>query len=42
MIGTALLINLLGGVALLLWGLLMVRAGITRAFGRVANIRSWL
>ena len=33
MIGTALLINLLGGVALLLWGLRMVRTGMTCAFG---------
>lgn len=33
MSGTAILINLLGGVALLLWGLRMVRTGVTRAFG---------
>ncbi|MDP6345202.1 MAG: Na/Pi cotransporter family protein [Alphaproteobacteria bacterium] len=33
MSGTAILINLLGGVALLLWGLRMVRTGVTRSFG---------
>ncbi|MEH6578381.1 MAG: Na/Pi cotransporter family protein [Amphritea sp.] len=32
-VGTTVLINLLGGVALLLWGLRMVRTGITRAYG---------
>ena len=32
-IGTTVLINLLGGVALLLWGLRMVRTGVTRAYG---------
>ncbi len=32
-IGTTVLINLLGAVALLLWGLRMVRTGMTRAFG---------
>ncbi|WP_227711827.1 Na/Pi cotransporter family protein [Sneathiella sp. P13V-1] len=31
---TFVLINLLGGVALLLWGLRMVNTGVTRAFGR--------
>ncbi len=31
--GTLVLINLLGGVALLLWGVRMVRTGITRAWG---------
>lgn len=33
MSGTAVLINLLGGIALLLWGLRMVRTGMTRGFG---------
>jgi phosphate:Na+ symporter len=33
MSGGAILINLLGGVALLLWGLRMVRTGVTRSFG---------
>jgi len=32
--GTLVLINLLGGVALLLWGLRMVNTGVMRAFGR--------
>lgn len=32
--GTIVLINLLGGVALLLWGLRMVNTGVTRAYGR--------
>ncbi|TNE34156.1 MAG: Na/Pi cotransporter family protein [Alphaproteobacteria bacterium] len=32
--GTIVLINLLGGVALLLWGLRMVNTGVMRAFGR--------
>ena len=27
------LINLIGGIALLLWGIRMVRTGVTRAFG---------
>ncbi len=31
--GTAILINLLGGVALLLWGSRMIRTGVMRAFG---------
>jgi len=31
---TSVLISLLGGVALLLWGLRMVNTGVTRAFGR--------
>lgn len=34
---TLVLINIIGGVCLLLWGLRMVRTGITRAFG--ANLR---
>ncbi len=32
-VGTTVLINLLGGIALLLWGLRMVRTGVTRAYG---------
>ena len=40
MSGTVVLINLLGGVALLLWGLHMVRTGVTRAFG--GGIRKFL
>jgi phosphate:Na+ symporter len=35
--GTAILIQLIGGVALLLWGVRMVRTGVGRAFG--ANLR---
>jgi phosphate:Na+ symporter len=35
--GTALLVQLVGGIALLLWGVRMVRTGMTRAFG--ANLR---
>ena len=31
--GTELILNLLGGVALLLWGVRMVRTGIMRAYG---------
>ena len=31
--GTLVLLDLLGGVALLLWGLHMVQSGILRAFG---------
>jgi phosphate:Na+ symporter len=31
--GTIVLLDLMGGVALLLWGLHMVRTGILRAFG---------
>lgn len=31
--GTELLLNLVGGVALLIWGVRMVRTGMTRAFG---------
>ena len=31
--GTAVIVNLLGGIALLLWGVRMVRTGITRAWG---------
>lgn len=33
MSGTELLLTLLGGVALLLWGVRMIRTGLTRAFG---------
>jgi phosphate:Na+ symporter len=40
MSGTWVLINLLGGVALLLWGLHMVRTGVTRAYGNA--IRTFL
>jgi phosphate:Na+ symporter len=40
MSGTGVLINLLGGVALLLWGLHMVRTGVTRAYG--SAIRTFL
>jgi len=40
MTGTLVLINLLGGVALLLWGLHMVRTGFTRAYGNA--IRTFL
>ena len=40
--GSIVLLDLMGGVALLLWGLHMVRSGIMRAFGselrRVLNI----
>jgi phosphate:Na+ symporter len=31
--GTMVLLDLMGGVALLLWGLHMVQSGILRAFG---------
>src|ERR1700694_4478394 len=31
--GTTVLLNLVGGIALLLWGLHMVQSGILRAFG---------
>ena len=31
--GTTILLHILGGAALLLWGLRMVRTGITRAYG---------
>ena len=31
--GSMVLLDLMGGVALLLWGLQMVRSGIMRAFG---------
>ena len=40
MSGTVVLINLLGGVALLLWGLHMVRTGVIRAYG--GGIREFL
>jgi phosphate:Na+ symporter len=32
--GTIVVLDLMGGVALLLWGLHMVRSGVLRAFGR--------
>ena len=38
--GTMILLDLMGGVALLLWGLHMVRSGIVRAFG--ADLRRFL
>ncbi|MGC3962234.1 MAG: Na/Pi cotransporter family protein [Rhodocyclaceae bacterium] len=38
--GTAVLLDLIGGVSLLLWGLHMVQSGIIRAFG--ARIKAWL
>lgn len=38
--GIRILLDLMGGVALLLWGLHMVHSGIVRAFG--AHIRRWL
>ncbi len=38
--GTAILINLLAGVALLLWGSRMIRTGVMRAFG--SNLRNLL
>src|ERR1700722_2064458 len=38
--GSIVLLDLMGGVALLLWGLHMVRSGITRAFG--ADLRRYL
>ena len=38
--GTEILLHLLGGVALLLWGVRMVRTGMTRAFG--AGLRRFL
>ena len=31
--GTAVIVNLLGGIALLLWGVRMVRTGVMRAYG---------
>ena len=40
MAGSEILLSLLGGVALLLWGVRMVRTGLTRAFG--ATLRSVL
>jgi phosphate:Na+ symporter len=33
LVGSIVLLDLMGGVALLLWGLHMVRSGIMRAFG---------
>jgi phosphate:Na+ symporter len=38
--GEAILLNLVGGIALLLWGLHMLQSGILRAFG--ADLRRWL
>ena len=38
--GQVVLLNLVGGVALLLWGLHMVRSGIMRAFG--SDLRRYL
>ena len=38
MSGTEILINILGGVALLLWGVRMIRTGMMRAFG--ASLRT--
>jgi phosphate:Na+ symporter len=38
--GEAVLLNLVGGIALLLWGLHMLQSGILRAFG--ADLRRWL
>ena len=38
--GSTVILNLVGGVALLLWGLHMVHSGIVRAFG--ADLRRWL
>ena len=38
--GTIVLLDLMGGVALLLWGLHMVQSGILRAFG--ADLRHFL
>ena len=38
--GTNVLLNLVGGIALLLWGLHMVQSGILRAFG--ADLRRLL
>src|SRR6476469_180905 len=38
--GTMILLDLMGGVALLLWGLHMVQSGVLRAFG--ANLRHFL
>ncbi len=38
--GSTVILNLMGGVALLLWGLHMVHSGIVRAFG--VDLRRWL
>lgn len=38
--GSLVLLDLMGGVALLLWGLHMVRSGIMRAFG--SDLRRYL
>ena len=38
--GSIVLLDLMGGVALLLWGLHMVRSGIVRAFG--SDLRRFL
>src|SRR3954471_6622763 len=40
LMGTMVLLDLMGGVALLLWGLHMVQSGILRAFG--PDLRLWL
>ncbi|MBF2975534.1 hypothetical protein HKT52_38915, partial [Pseudomonas aeruginosa] len=40
MLGTILLINLAGAVALLLWGTHMVSSGVLRGFGTA--LRNWL
>ncbi|MBM3569305.1 MAG: Na/Pi cotransporter family protein [Alphaproteobacteria bacterium] len=40
MSGTEVLIHLLGGVALLLWGLRMVRTGVMRGYG--GRLRQWM
>jgi phosphate:Na+ symporter len=39
-VGSTVILDLIGGVALLLWGLHMVRSGVVRAFG--AELRRWL
>lgn len=36
--GVKVLLDLVGGVALLLWGLHMVHSGIVRAFGQESDI----
>jgi phosphate:Na+ symporter len=40
MSATAIFINLLGGIALLLWGVRLVRTGVMRGYG--GTLRSWL
>jgi phosphate:Na+ symporter len=39
-VGSTVILDLMGGVALLLWGLHMVHSGVVRAFG--AELRRWL